>query len=649
MNIKKLFAAALSLALTVLQPLPPISAVSASTGIPDNISGITGDRKDIGAISWQGSTEYVAPGSTATVTFTVHDSSKKSLSISSAEFTLTPKEGKDINENSLPSLEIESVSGSPAYNAELKHDPDTNIYSFQTPDSADIPSVDGEIVLTARINIPESCPIGIYPINLRMKSATGEGGKKVLFYVFGSDAVINVMKDPPQISSDNIYGELPYSVGYYDRFSHKNFSKDQLRFIKIAKEGRFFSYDQIKDQLVLMNNKNQSDPIIESIYDGRESGKYENLLKAGYISSTGSIFPIKDLEYKNLYVTAYIYDNILGDIDLDSIITKKDSSIILNEYLRKLAGEATQLSDEQLYLADVSTYPKNTAILPEERVIDVNDANIILKYNSYISSGGSSDLPTFINDQINKYAYTPDKPFTAEEIEASALKPEISLNIRYDKANKKIIAEISVSGADRKYSAYGLALKYDTRLIPTKDDVSWGDAVGQTALKASHISTDSNIISLAGASASDTCRDGIIAAMEFTLPDDFKDSDIYTFSLLNNDNEVFINSNNDRDGQLMQAYAFSQFPKTVEITPSSDPDYGDANVNGKIEIGDAVLIMQAVANPDKYGIGGSDPKALTYEGRNNADCYLPGSDLTSMDALAVQKNLVGLAALPILE
>lgn len=648
MNIKKIFAATLSLALTILQPLPSVSAVSASSGVPDNISGITDDRKAIGAISWQGSTEYVAPGSTATVTFTVHDSSKKSLSISSAEFTLTPKEGKDINENPLPPLEIESVSGSPAYNAELKHDPDTNIYSFQTPDGADIPSVDGEVVLTAKLNIPESCPIGSYPVNLRMKSATGEGGKKVLFYVFGSDAVVNVMKDPPQISSDSIYGELPGSVGYYDRFSHKNFSKDQLRFIKIAKEGRFFSYDQIKDQLVLMNNKNQSDPTIESIYDGREGGKYENLLKAGYISSTGSIFPIKDLEYKNLYVTAYIYDNILGDINCDNIVTGSDSSMILKEYSRKLAGEATQLSDEQLYLADVSTYPNNTAILPEERVIDAIDANIILRYYSYISSGGSYDLPTFINEQINEYVYTPDKPFKAEEIEASALKPEISLNTRYDKANKKIIAEISVSGADKKYSSYSLALKYDPRLIPAEDGVSLGNAV-YTAQNAFHISTNNNIISLAGTSTSDDCQDGIIAAMEFSLPDDFKDSDMYTFSLLNNCGEVFINNNNDRDGQLMQAYAFSQFPKTVEITPSSDPDYGDANVNGKIEIGDAVLIMQAVANPDKYGVGGSSPEALTYEGKNNADCYQPGSDITSMDALAVQKRLAGIAVLPILE
>lgn len=87
---------------------------------------------------------------------------------------------------------------------------------------------------------------------------------------------------------------------------------------------------------------------------------------------------------------------------------------------------------------------------------------------------------------------------------------------------------------------------------------------------------------------------------------------------------------------------------TTKPTSSTEEGviYGDANNNGKIEIADAVLIMQAIANKDKYGLGGSDPSAITPAGWKNADCYDPGSDLTSMDALAVQKRLANLIVLP---
>ena len=68
--------------------------------------------------------------------------------------------------------------------------------------------------------------------------------------------------------------------------------------------------------------------------------------------------------------------------------------------------------------------------------------------------------------------------------------------------------------------------------------------------------------------------------------------------------------------------------------------YGDANCNGEVKMNDAVLIMQVVANSDVYGVGGTDENAITEKGLKNADCYDPGSDLTNMDALSVQKYLI---------
>ena len=57
--------------------------------------------------------------------------------------------------------------------------------------------------------------------------------------------------------------------------------------------------------------------------------------------------------------------------------------------------------------------------------------------------------------------------------------------------------------------------------------------------------------------------------------------------------------------------------------------YGDANCDKTVDIADATRILQSIGNPDKY--------ALSDAGEKNADCFDPGSGITAMDALAVQK------------
>ena len=57
---------------------------------------------------------------------------------------------------------------------------------------------------------------------------------------------------------------------------------------------------------------------------------------------------------------------------------------------------------------------------------------------------------------------------------------------------------------------------------------------------------------------------------------------------------------------------------------------------------DAVLIMQALANPNKYGIGGTNEHALTEQGQINADVDKTSLGLTSNDALKIQQLLLGM-------
>ncbi|MBO4524460.1 MAG: beta-mannosidase [Ruminococcus sp.] len=75
-------------------------------------------------------------------------------------------------------------------------------------------------------------------------------------------------------------------------------------------------------------------------------------------------------------------------------------------------------------------------------------------------------------------------------------------------------------------------------------------------------------------------------------------------------------------------------------TPA-DVKYGDANCDGEIDMSDAVLIMQALANPNKYGINGSDSKHITEKGEKNADVDITIKGVTTNDALRIQEYLLG--------
>ena len=77
-------------------------------------------------------------------------------------------------------------------------------------------------------------------------------------------------------------------------------------------------------------------------------------------------------------------------------------------------------------------------------------------------------------------------------------------------------------------------------------------------------------------------------------------------------------------------------PLVGDIAPAN----GDTNCDGQFDIADAVLIMQALANPNKYGINGTAKNHLTEQGKLNGD--MNGDGLTVGDAQAIQRKLLGL-------
>ena len=68
---------------------------------------------------------------------------------------------------------------------------------------------------------------------------------------------------------------------------------------------------------------------------------------------------------------------------------------------------------------------------------------------------------------------------------------------------------------------------------------------------------------------------------------------------------------------------------------------GDVNLDGDIDMGDAVLIMQSLANPNKYDVNGTDEHHITVQGKVNADVDKTSEGITANDALRIQEYLLG--------
>ena len=82
----------------------------------------------------------------------------------------------------------------------------------------------------------------------------------------------------------------------------------------------------------------------------------------------------------------------------------------------------------------------------------------------------------------------------------------------------------------------------------------------------------------------------------------------------------------------------------VTVTTSAKQGLpGDSNMDNQVDLSDVVLIMQSLANPNKYGLSGSDKSHLTEQGAANADVE-GGNGITANDALTIQQYLLKIIA-----
>jgi hypothetical protein len=238
-----------------------------------------------------------------------------------------------------------------------------------------------------------------------------------------------------------------------------------------------------------------------------------------------------------------------------------------------------------------------------------------------------------------------------------------------------ITLNLSGKNVDGKYCNTSFHVYWDDRLtvIPQKNGkyakIISGDNAALGELSCEAVENGLNGVFLFSTGNDDRGYTGDMWTIDLQVPENAENGDIYPidicFKSVNKKDDIFTNINNDADGKMMQTYFFTKGINSKE-NPSDDPwlvkantefadGYiaisdiveteqieGDANCDGELSMADAVLIMQFIANPDKYGENGTNEYHITEQGKINADIAGANDGITNSDALEVQKKLLKL-------
>jgi len=91
------------------------------------------------------------------------------------------------------------------------------------------------------------------------------------------------------------------------------------------------------------------------------------------------------------------------------------------------------------------------------------------------------------------------------------------------------------------------------------------------------------------------------------------------------------------EGEATIIVKFTNSVASVKVRVTAEESktvYGDANEDGSVNISDAVLILQSIANPDNY--------KLSEQGKLNGDVSSNGDGITAGDALVIQQVEAGI-------
>ena len=255
-----------------------------------------------------------------------------------------------------------------------------------------------------------------------------------------------------------------------------------------------------------------------------------------------------------------------GDVNNDGQINATDCSLILESYSSTSRGFNSPLAGGMKLAADVN----------KDGRIDSVDASLVTAYYTSGRNSGMDDFLASCYSSMQTVTYGEYGGFTFSEIEASAVRPEITLSINKgsagvvvspeESAGKKLTCTVNISGAARKYCSAGIHLYYDARLGLDKDDLrtfgQFGNAAnGLRCWSESDYSAPKNgmkSIFLSTAGGDDSGTDGELFTFSFKIPSGCAPGTVFPFDIKYEDGDLFVNNACDREGCLMQAYTFTK-------------------------------------------------------------------------------------------
>ena len=168
--------------------------------------------------------------------------------------------------------------------------------------------------------------------------------------------------------------------------------------------------------------------------------------------------------------------------------------------------------------------------------------------------------------------------FDMADINGSEIKPTVFISVDgtqggkvfdEDIAGKTVECTLNVTGAANKYASTGFHVFFDKRVKLNMDgeypDVTQGAAIGKISPGEPVIDdTDANMNGFFAATAGSSNRgnDGVMWTFNLVVPADAKAGDVFPIDIVykssKNAEDLFVNTEVDKAGNLMQAYVFTK-------------------------------------------------------------------------------------------
>ena len=261
-----------------------------------------------------------------------------------------------------------------------------------------------------------------------------------------------------------------------------------------------------------------------------------------------------------------------------------------------------------------------------------------LFYSDMREGIGTNDIVTSVRDYIQYYSpdvYDPRYNFTKDEIGE-----QFTLYYRNVKSGYLPEPDIDMNGIidleDYIYADLLLNLSYAESMIDS-------DIISEQIKKNFYKNCDYNNNRMSGDLADTVCVE-LYIVKELGIQEDevvneiaryykeHPDMDIYDYAHYVLPEEVAVADALADDGDQVASTGIRSIKQFMSKIAIFKPRSGDANCDGTLDMSDVVIIMQTLANPNKY--------VLSDEGRYNADICSTGDGITLKDAFLIQQKLL---------